>query len=500
MSWAEDGSDRRIYWMNGMAGTGKTTIAYSFCQQLLNRRMLGASFFASRSGEETADHCRIFPTIAYQLAHRSFPFCSALLASLENQESSGSTGLHSQFTKLLFKPAQSVESSLSQQPLIVVCDGFDECTNLKQISTILSIIIQHAFIIPIKFYISSRPEPDITIRFSSNHHHKFQLHNVEKDYVREDIKIFLEDRFVEIRANKSIDEGWPSGDQLNQLLDLSGGLFIYAATVCLFVGSSRIQSSARTCRALDIILLHRTSNNHFNGASYRELDALYHTVLASASSKDERENEVLKDVLCLLTITQTPLSQTAITELLKMQMLSHFVESAVNSLQSVISVPHDDHQPLQIFHASFPDFLSDEKRSNDNYLNPKKSHYFLAQKSLEYLRDNLLQDNICGLNDKNTHVSELDTNQLSQALQYACSYWMFHFLEVEEPSNLNDLVTNFFEKLALRWIECMSLFGKLELAVRMLRSLGNTHFVREFFLNLNSQYLLQFRSVIGFSV
>jgi hypothetical protein len=49
MAWAEDSSDQRIYWMNGMAGTGKTTIAYSLCQELLlvleRKQQITATYF-----------------------------------------------------------------------------------------------------------------------------------------------------------------------------------------------------------------------------------------------------------------------------------------------------------------------------------------------------------------------------------------------------------------------------------------------------------------------
>jgi hypothetical protein len=480
MFWAEDTSDQRIYWMNGMAGTGKTTIAYSLCQELQQKKMLGASFFASRAGEETADHSHIFPTIAYQLAQHSFPFCSALLASLEDQESSGPTGLHSQFIKLILKPAQNAKSSLSQLPLVVVCDGFDECRDLKQISIILSNLIQHAFNIPIKFYISSRPEPDIMIRFSSNQHHKFQLHDVEKHYVREDIKIFLEQRFMEIRGDKSINDGWPSEEQMNQLLDHSGTLFIYAATVCLFVGDPRIRSLAKTYQALKNILSYSPSGS--NAASYRQLDTLYHTVLASAHSDDKRENQILMDVLCTIITTQTPLSQVAITELLAItESFSVLVESALNSLHSVISIPDDNFQPIQIFHASFPDFLSDSARSQQYHLVPKVSHHFMAKWCLEHLTRSLIKDNICGLDNKNIHVSNVDTTNLSQAFQYACTYWIFHLLEAETLGPLDVMVTSFLEKLALMWVECMSLLGRLDMAVKMLKKLGNTQLVRDFF-------------------
>ncbi|KAK7461668.1 hypothetical protein VKT23_008095 [Stygiomarasmius scandens] len=101
MEWAKNDSSHPIFWMNGMAGTGKTTISYSFCQQLLGEQMLGASFFSSRSEDETTEPARIFPTIAYQIARRSPAFSSALLVSLDKDETSGRTPLESQFRKLI---------------------------------------------------------------------------------------------------------------------------------------------------------------------------------------------------------------------------------------------------------------------------------------------------------------------------------------------------------------------------------------------------------------
>ncbi|KAF5367685.1 hypothetical protein D9758_009894 [Tetrapyrgos nigripes] len=478
MKWAEDDSDRRVYWMNGMAGTGKTTIAYSFCQQLQNKRILGASFFASRAGEETADHSCILPTIAYQLARCSFAFSSALLKCLEDEEASGSSALHSQFNKLILKPAQGAESSMGQKLLIIVCDGLDECRNLSQISRILSILIKNAHSLPIKFYISSRPTSEISIQFPLNKHPGCRLHDVEEYYVRKDIKIFLEHRFAEIRTEKSISEqGWPSEDQLNQLLDLSGRLFIYAATACLFVADPRIQNPDSTQKALRDILSYSASNpTPGNEASHGELDALYCTVLSSAH-RDDKENEILKNVLHLITTAQTPLSQTAIAELLPIDISSRFLQSTLSSLQSVISVPANHSQPIQIFHASFPDFLSDKDRSKTYHHTPKESHSILAKKCLEYLNGHL-DKNICRLQDKNVHVSQANTvGHISEALQYACMYWITHYLEASDKSTLHELINKFFEKWVLQWAECMSLLGRLDIVVKMLHNLKRAQFV-----------------------
>ncbi|KAG8680545.1 hypothetical protein FRC11_002323, partial [Ceratobasidium sp. 423] len=48
IDWTRNPDAARIYWMNGMAGTGKTTIAYTLCKQLEESKQLGASFFCSR--------------------------------------------------------------------------------------------------------------------------------------------------------------------------------------------------------------------------------------------------------------------------------------------------------------------------------------------------------------------------------------------------------------------------------------------------------------------
>ncbi|CAE6483295.1 unnamed protein product, partial [Rhizoctonia solani] len=49
LQWAHRPEIGRTCWMNGMAGTGKTTIAYSICERLDATCELGASFFCSRS-------------------------------------------------------------------------------------------------------------------------------------------------------------------------------------------------------------------------------------------------------------------------------------------------------------------------------------------------------------------------------------------------------------------------------------------------------------------
>ncbi|KAG8929355.1 hypothetical protein FRC02_005701 [Tulasnella sp. 418] len=71
-NWVNDPEGRPMFWLNGMAGTGKSTIARTVAKGLDDRGLLGASFFFSRDEEDRQCTVRLFPTIAYQLA-RSVP-------------------------------------------------------------------------------------------------------------------------------------------------------------------------------------------------------------------------------------------------------------------------------------------------------------------------------------------------------------------------------------------------------------------------------------------
>src|SRR5882762_5538210 len=57
----------QIFWLDGVAGTGKSTIAQTIACQYHETGVLGASFFCSRSDAECSNINMIFPTIAYQL-------------------------------------------------------------------------------------------------------------------------------------------------------------------------------------------------------------------------------------------------------------------------------------------------------------------------------------------------------------------------------------------------------------------------------------------------
>ena len=69
-TWASDLGSERIFWLNDMAGTGKSTISRTVAQKFADKGDLGASFFF-KWGEGDHGHAEFFiTTIAAQLVRK----------------------------------------------------------------------------------------------------------------------------------------------------------------------------------------------------------------------------------------------------------------------------------------------------------------------------------------------------------------------------------------------------------------------------------------------
>ena len=72
-NWALDASPEspHVYWLSGMAGTGKSTIAYTIAKDFDRLgdpelpKILAATFFCSRQLEDTRPWIYILPTLSY---------------------------------------------------------------------------------------------------------------------------------------------------------------------------------------------------------------------------------------------------------------------------------------------------------------------------------------------------------------------------------------------------------------------------------------------------
>ena len=455
--WANDKMATKVYWLNGMAGTGKTTIAYSFSEMLDKQKSLGGTFFASHLSVDTSDVYCIIPTISLQLAKYLPSLGPLILDVVEGNPSCSSWRISRQFLNFMVKPLTAAfrdNKDIAAIPVIVL-DALDECSDQSLVAELLSVILEHSKVLPVKFFITTRPE--VLVKEMFDHpwgHSKFILHEVEKEIVQADIELYVKACLVG-RYNKP---NWPPQPEVERLVNMSGTLFIYAATVCKYI--TQRGSSSMPQRLSDVIhfTLETTS-----GLTH-PLDVLYERILNAAYTfTNQREESNIKLVLTTVVYTYYPLSITAIGGLVKMP--TAHIEAALSSLYSLIHVPSQDPNiPISIFHASFYDFISSQPLSLKYYLDPCASHKYLALQCLS------LMDKEWSGRKNVSYLAERRCGEISESLAYACCHWASHFTYTNNDAG-SDILKHFFETHLLRWIDCLSIMGKLETAMHSLLKL-----------------------------
>lgn len=153
-AWVNNQRSPKVYWMSGMAGTGKTTIAYSLCKWLEENKQLGASFFCSRASVSCRGLRGIIPTVAYQLARYCPAFRSELCSVLKDEPDAGTLNVVTQFEKLIQGPLSKVKDAIPEGVIIVI-DALDECEDKYGVRLILELLLKVVANLPIKFFVTS---------------------------------------------------------------------------------------------------------------------------------------------------------------------------------------------------------------------------------------------------------------------------------------------------------------------------------------------------------
>ena len=151
--WLEDKQAPRVFWLNGLVGSGKSAIAQTFAEICFADGTLGASFFCSREFDDRSNGRLILPTLAFQLAHRYPQFREELLKLLRTNPDVGQESLDSQMEKLIVGPFVA-----TQIRTLIVIDALDECKDQGLYSPILVVHSKHVERIPnAKFFITAGP-------------------------------------------------------------------------------------------------------------------------------------------------------------------------------------------------------------------------------------------------------------------------------------------------------------------------------------------------------
>ncbi|KAJ7314161.1 hypothetical protein DFH08DRAFT_716982, partial [Mycena albidolilacea] len=226
-------SKERIFWITGIAGSGKSTLSATIVENLReNKTPVAAQFFISRNIPETIDPAKIIPTIALQLAE-FFPAAAGIIHNVLRHGFPPTR--KKQVEELLIAPIQ--ELSKSGNVVIILIDALDELQNAAQsVLEILLHIAPRGCSLPDndRFLITSRPEHWADISKSKTLElAMFKQHSLEIGSSVYEVQNFIVARMKEITPRNWDD--WPTRKQLEQLSGKANGLFHYAATALQWI-------------------------------------------------------------------------------------------------------------------------------------------------------------------------------------------------------------------------------------------------------------------------
>ena len=457
--------------LDGLAGIGKSTVARTVAEEADSGRSLGASFFFSRSEDDRKSAKLLFSTIAFQLSRYSQEIALRIGEALEHKPDANGKQLQAQLQDLIIQPLRSCEQS-SKSTILIVIDALDECDE-RDAERLLSLFLQEIRKVPnLKIFITTRPERHIlNILHRYKSHQLYRLHDIESSIVEGDVRKFLSHELSSQAVETALPEleppPWtPSSSEFNTLVNAAGKLFIIASTAIKFLLDDRRCNPKAQMR--DLMQAITINDGNIGVTPLNTLDGVY-TQILSVSIPPDSSPDVLSrfhSVIGTIVLLQDPLPIRPLASLLQTD--TNYVRGALIHLRSIIFLTGSEDIP-RIYHKSFPDFITDEKRCWHDprfHISIGIQHAHIARNCFRVMEEQL-RANICDLNfpEKyldNDKIQHLVGGRISRELQYACLHWATHLFNAEKEDNLSALLGRFSFTHLLHWLEVLSLIGRLE--------------------------------------
>ncbi|KAF8811567.1 WD40 repeat-like protein [Phlegmacium glaucopus] len=469
MGWAKENDPAKaptVYWLNGLAGLGKTTIAYTICKLLEEAKVPSTSFFCSRQ-LDSKNSKLLITTLCRDLAELFSSYASEVLPVLESNSKIVDEGLRRHMDELLAKPWQSslARRDCLQVPVVVV-DALDESDRGTEFLQELLRVVESGKLTRIKFLVTSRPDPrlvDMCKSFPANA--VCRLQEVDTANVQKDIERYLSEALPDLKDEH----------ELVELAHRAGGLFIYAATAVRFISPLNLPFSASEKRSqLQNMLSSWPTSAGWGGRM--AVDELYEQILGVTFGDDRvsrKRLQILHTVLC----AESSINMSVLADLSDTD--QDTVKTVVDSLHAVLFVSSKDNC-VYWYHTSFPDFIFDQERAKfrispqSNYPNRDidvccdvSAHHAVLACQCFSIMQKLLHFNMCDLDSSyifDFDVPELNDRkhkQLTPTLRYASRHWARHLSRAAPAENdTNDLflcLNKFMYDKLLFWIEAMNL-------------------------------------------
>ena len=253
-----------VFWVYGLPGIGKTSLAHSLCAGLRKGNHLAGAFFCRRNDPNLSEARNVFPTLIYKLAIVLPPFGSIVAESLCNDPNLTPESMqHSLFIDFISKLPHPPKYTL-----VFVIDALDECGDEQSRAGILKTLTEAAAQAPwLKIIITSRPEADIQCFFgapSCSSHVQYGL-AADAD-ATSDIRRFTQDQFSKVASKRYLQSPWPDPSLFNEVISRAAGLFIFIKTIAQLLEQCKdpngfLKAALQNSAGIDLTSLYRRYSN-----------------------------------------------------------------------------------------------------------------------------------------------------------------------------------------------------------------------------------------------
>jgi hypothetical protein len=399
----DDPKKNQLIWLHGTAGVGKSAVAFTVAEKMRGLKVteetnvekrLAGTFFFSRKHTNRCTAGYFFATLAYQLATNFPSIRQDVNRAIRNNPAllDPNTPLCDQMEALFLQPLRKLHLRLRGcQPLSFVVDALDECTSEPELTDLilsLARALRESDLPVTHILLASRSESHICKAFRNEEVRPLvceipvktsgegvattiSLDGVDVD---NDIYIFLQHSFGELQYRHP-DFPQPSGGDLAKLASRAGRRFIVASTMMKFI----VDDGCKDPRDRLQLMLELTSGLLAGTEVYK----LYDCILSTCA--DPKRAYLHLSVVAALA---DPLPLSQISKLLGPGQGCD-TETTLVQLRSVIDIPTDTSLPINIYHSSVRDYVSDP--SNCSLLQVREHdmpspHALLADSSLRLMK------------------------------------------------------------------------------------------------------------------
>jgi len=453
-----DGDERRLLWIKGDPGKGKTMLLIGIVRELKSTPDSDpvSYFFCQSTDSRLNNATALLRSLIYQLLIQQPSLISYLSKQYDKagrqlfEDANAFVALSNIFTEMLH------ELRLTRTYLVV--DALDECES--GLLKLLDLIARNVYTTEssrVKWLVSSRNRHDIEERLRITDSPVELSLELNAESVSGAVDAYIDHKLAKLDRLKQYKEDRVKiAEELRKKAD---GTFLWVALVC------KELESVDNYYALDV--LHEMPS---------DLKNLYGRMMRQIEGLQREDPKYCKSVLSTMALAYRPLH---VLELATSTGLPTRVPLAkiIKKCASFLTVRKDI---VYLIHQSAKEYLEKDAESEILPNGRGKGHATIVSRSLDAMSKTLKRD-IYQLLDPGSSIEQVNypDRDLLTPIRYSCLYWIDHLCKTDR--NLydqvglcdNGIIDIFLKKHFLHWLEALSLMRNISSGVTMIRKLEN---------------------------